>query len=32
MREWWSDDSMEIEYIAGEQHFKKKESKAEDVE
>lgn len=32
MREWWSDDSMEIEYIAGEQHFKKKESKAEDAE
>lgn len=32
MREWWSDDSMEIEYIAGEQHFKKKESKVDDVE
>ena len=32
MREWWSDDSMEIEYIAGEQHFKKKETKVDDVE
>ena len=29
IKDWWNDDSMEVEYISGEQHFIKKDEVAQ---